>query len=186
MLCAPEIPNNTGNIGRTCVTTRCALHLIDPLGFDVDDKACRRAGLDYWPRLEVHRHADAPAYDAWRGERTPGARVWAFSARATRSVFDADLRPGDHLLFGRESAGLPDVVLEQHAGRVVSLPMVPGERSLNVANAVTVAVYEGVRQSIARGVPPAGGLPDPASWSPPAAGVESRALRSEKPEEDTN
>ncbi|MEQ8770779.1 MAG: tRNA (cytidine(34)-2'-O)-methyltransferase [Phycisphaerales bacterium] len=147
----PEIPNNTGNIGRTCVTTRCALHLIDPLGFEIDDKACRRAGLDYWPRLEVHRHADAPAYDAWRAERTPGARVWAFTTKAERSVFDADFRAGDHMLFGKESAGLPDELIEQHRVRAVRFPMAPGERSLNVATAVTVAIYEGVRQLIARG-----------------------------------
>ena len=143
----PEIPNNTGNIGRTCVATGCALHLIDPLGFDVSDKALRRAGLDYWPRLGVRRHAGV---DAWERERG-GAPVWVFSVRGSRPVFDADIRPGDHLLFGKETAGLPPELVGAHAGRVLALPMAAGERSLNLATVVTVAIYEGLRQMAARG-----------------------------------
>lgn len=143
----PEIPNNTGNIGRTCVATGCALHLIDPLGFDVSDKALRRAGLDYWPRLGVRRHADLGAWDRARA----GAPVWVFSVRGTRPLFDADLRPGDHLVFGKETVGLPPEVVEAHPGRVLALPMVAGERSLNLATVVTVAIYEGLRQMAARG-----------------------------------
>jgi tRNA (cytidine/uridine-2'-O-)-methyltransferase len=143
----PEIPNNTGNIGRTCVACACALHLIHPLGFDLSEKACRRAGLDYWPRLGVHEHASFDAYI----ERAAPARLWVFTTKSSRSVFDAELRRGDHLLFGRETAGLPRDILDRFPDRCVSFPMVRNERSLNLATAVCAAVYEGVRQLRARG-----------------------------------
>lgn len=143
----PEIPNNTGNIGRTCVATACALHLVHPLGFEVSEKACRRAGLDYWPRLAVREHKDWPAYLASTG----GARRWLFTTRARRSVFDADLRPGDHLVFGKETRGLPDHLLDSAPDRCLGLPMARGERSLNVSTAVCAAVYEGLRQLHGRG-----------------------------------
>lgn len=143
----PEIPNNTGNIGRTCVATRCALHLIHPLGFDVSEKACRRAGLDYWPRLQVREHPSLEDYLA--AEAPPG--LWVFSTKATRPLFDADLRRGDHLLFGRETRGLPQEVLDRFPDRLLLLPMVEGERSLNLATAVCTAIYEGVRQLVAGG-----------------------------------
>lgn len=147
VLCEPEIPNNTGNIGRTCVATGCALHLIEPLGFDVSEKACRRAGLDYWPRLDVRQHAGVEAYE----EARAGARVWAFTAHAGRCVYDADLRSGDHLVFGRESTGLGPAQLARWADRLVGVPMAPGERSLNLSTAVGVVVYEAIRQMGARG-----------------------------------
>jgi tRNA (cytidine/uridine-2'-O-)-methyltransferase len=143
----PAIPNNTGNIGRTCVATGCRLHLIHPLGFSTDEKACRRAGLDYWPRLDVHEHADWGSYE--RSSRPE--RVWLFSTRGRRCYFDAEIRLGDHLVFGSEVGGLPGWLLSLHAERTVSMPMVPGERSLNVATAVCAAVYEGVRQMACRG-----------------------------------
>lgn len=143
----PEIPNNTGNIGRTCVATACALHLIHPLGFDTSEKACRRAGLDYWPRLDLHEHA---SWDAYVGDAKP-ASVWLLSTRGRRSLFDAPLHKGDHLIFGRETSGLPATIVRAHPGRVLSLPMAPGERSLNLATAVCAVVYEGLRQLIDRG-----------------------------------
>ena len=143
----PEIPNNTGNIGRTCVATGCRLHLIRPLGFDTGEKACRRAGLDYWPRLDVREH------DSWdqylRG--SPPERLWLFSTKPGRSLFEADLRQGDALVFGKETAGLPADVLDRWPDRRLFLPMAPGERSLNVATAVCAVVYEGLRQLLARG-----------------------------------
>lgn len=144
----PEIPNNTGNIGRTCVAAGCALHLIHPLGFSLSEKACRRAGLDYWPRLRVHEHADWGAYvSAWAG-----ARRWVFTTRARRSVFDVALRPGDHLVFGKETAGLPAWILDEAgAGSLVGFPMARAERSLNLATAVCAGVYEGVRQCLVSG-----------------------------------
>lgn len=143
----PEIPNNTGNIGRTCVATRSALHLIHPLGFDISEKACRRAGLDYWPRLEVREHASWAGY----GEATVGARRWLFTTKTTRSVFDAEFAVGDHLVFGAETRGLPGEVLAEHGERLVRFPMAVGERSLNLATAVCAAVYEAVRQCSVRG-----------------------------------
>ncbi|MCA9281761.1 MAG: tRNA (cytidine(34)-2'-O)-methyltransferase [Phycisphaeraceae bacterium] len=143
----PEIPNNTGNIGRTCIATGCALHLIHPLGFDTSVKALRRAGLDYWPRLAPTEHADWHAYS----RAHPAARRWCFTTKASRPFWDADLKPGDHLVFGKETAGLPADILAAHADTLITLPMVPGERSLNLATAVCAAIYEGVRQSVARG-----------------------------------
>lgn len=146
VLVEPEIPNNTGNIGRTCVATGCALHLVHPLAFDTSEKACRRAGLDYWPRLTVREHASV---GAWLGGLA--AEPWVFSTRGARPVFEAGLRPGDTLVFGKETAGLPPDLLARWPGRVLTLPMVEGERSLNLAAAVCAAVYEGVRQCVARG-----------------------------------
>ncbi len=143
----PQIPSNTGNIGRTCVAVRAALHLIHPLGFDLSEKACRRAGLDYWPRLDVREH------DSWVRylEAETPARLWLFSTSGARSAFDADFRPGDHLVFGKESAGLPVEILADREEHTLAFPMVESERSLNVATVVCAAVYEGVRQLIARG-----------------------------------
>lgn len=138
----PRIPNNTGNIGRTCVATGSALHLIHPLGFDTGEKACRRAGLDYWPRLRAVEHASFAAY---LSSQRP-AHVWLLSTRARTPVFDATFRPGDHLIFGKETAGLPAEVLDRFPDRRLVLPMAPGERSLNVATAVCAVLYEGIRQ----------------------------------------
>jgi len=145
----PEIPNNTGNIGRTCVATGCGLHLIHPLGFDTSEKACRRAGLDYWPRLWKREHA---CWDGYISDQKPD-RLWLFSTRTadSRHVYETELRPGDHLVFGKETAGLPHELWVRYPGRRVYLPMVTGERSLNVATAVCAVVYEGVRQMLARG-----------------------------------
>ncbi|MBZ0173138.1 MAG: tRNA (cytidine(34)-2'-O)-methyltransferase [Phycisphaerales bacterium] len=143
----PEIPNNTGNIGRTCVALRSALHLIEPLGFDVSEKACRRAGLDYWPRLDVRQHDSWGAYTRVAGR----SRRWLLTTRAKRAVFGAPIRPGDHLVFGRESRGLPATLLEQHPDDVVGLPMVSGERSLNVSTAVSGVMYIAVQRFLEHG-----------------------------------
>lgn len=145
----PEIPNNTGNIGRTCVATRCALHLIHPLGFDTSEKACRRAGLDYWPRLGVRDHADFEAFGA--AAVAPMERTWFFTTHATRTLFDARLEMGDALVFGKETRGLPKEMIEAYSDRCLVLPMARDERSLNLATAVCAVVYEGLRQLIARG-----------------------------------
>jgi tRNA (cytidine/uridine-2'-O-)-methyltransferase len=148
----PEIPNNTGNIGRTCVALGSALHLIHPMGFDISEKACRRAGLDYWPRLTVHEHASWIAYKQSASMTNPGdrdqpgsasrpIRRWCLTTKATCSVFDADIEPGDHLVFGKESKGLPLSIREEDPDRCVSLPMVAGERSLNLSTAVCAVMY---------------------------------------------
>ena len=147
VLVNPEIPNNTGNIGRTCVATGCSLHLIHPLGFDVTEKACRRAGLDYWPRLNVQHYAN------WTDYIT---KLHFFTTKPPAKqggpicYFNATFRTGDALVFGRETAGLPRELLEAHADQCVFMPMAQGERSLNLATAVCAAVYEGTRQLIAR------------------------------------
>jgi tRNA (cytidine/uridine-2'-O-)-methyltransferase len=147
VLVAPQIPNNTGNIGRTCVATGCSLHLIHPLAFDTSEKACRRAGLDYWPRLSVAEH---PSWDQFLSAAAP-QRKWLFTTKAAKPVFNAQLLPGDWLVFGNETDGLPESTLTAHHDRLLTLPMVPGERSLNLATAVCAVVYEGVRQVLARG-----------------------------------
>ncbi|MGE3107231.1 MAG: tRNA (cytidine(34)-2'-O)-methyltransferase [Phycisphaerales bacterium] len=154
----PEIPNNTGNIGRTCIATGCGLHLIHPLGFSTSEKECRRAGLDYWPRLNPTEHAHWDAFVSWEHERhvtRPArgleSRLWVFSTKGHRPVWDAHLARGDVLLFGKETSGLPDAVLHRYPDRLVTLPMRPRERSLNLATAVCAAIYEGIRQLSERG-----------------------------------
>jgi tRNA (cytidine/uridine-2'-O-)-methyltransferase len=145
----PEIPNNTGNIGRTCIATGCSLHLVHPLGFFTDEKACRRAGLDYWPRLRPTEHA---SWSAYLGSLpAPRPRHWFFTTKTARPVWEIDLRPGDRLVFGKETAGLPEEILREHPSELATLPMVPGERSLNLATAVCAAVYEALRQMRSRG-----------------------------------
>jgi tRNA (cytidine/uridine-2'-O-)-methyltransferase len=140
----PEIPNNTGNIGRTCVATGCALHLIHPLGFDITEKACRRAGLDYWPRLRVTEHE---SWDSYRRDvPIPEPRLWLFTTRAKRCIFDIELHEGDHLVFGKESAGLPQSIRDSMSIQQVGFPLVTGERSMNLSTIVGAAVYEGLRQ----------------------------------------
>lgn len=144
----PEIPNNTGNIGRTCIATGCALHLIHPLGFDTSVKALRRAGLDYWPRLRVTEH---PSWDDYRAASgVPAERMWFTSGVQGTPPWDCAIRPGDHIVFGPETRGLPSDLLAQHPERVIRLPLVPSERGLNVATVVCAVVYEGIRQCIAR------------------------------------
>ncbi len=148
VLVEPEIPPNTGAVSRTCVATGSPLHLVGELGFSIDEHAVRRAGLDYWPLLELHRHVDLAAFEA----AFPGTRLHLFSANAERSYLEADLAPGDALVFGRESVGLPSALLEQHAERVWGIPTVldpraGGVRSLNLSNAVSIVLYEALRRS---------------------------------------
>ncbi len=142
----PEIPNNTGAIGRTCVATGAGLRLIEPIAFDTSEKACRRAGLDYWPRLAPTTHA---SWDAYLAEARP-PRLWLYTTKSTRPHWDADFRPGDHLVFGKETAGLPGHILKTHAGHALTLPMVGRERSLNLANAACAALYEAMRQMVSQ------------------------------------
>jgi tRNA (cytidine/uridine-2'-O-)-methyltransferase len=137
----PEIPPNTGNVARLCAATGAALHLIGRLGFRLDDRSLRRAGLDYWAALEVHRHATLAEFEA------AAPRLFCFSARAATPYTAVRYRPGDCLLFGGESHGLPDEVLARHAERALVIPMPAGKvRSLNLATAVGIALYEALRQ----------------------------------------
>jgi tRNA (cytidine/uridine-2'-O-)-methyltransferase len=139
----PEIPPNTGNVARLCAATGATLHLIGRLGFRVDDRSLRRAGLDYWPHVDLRRHVTLGDFDA----ALPASRVLCFSARATRPYTEARYRDGDCLLFGGETHGLPPEVLRRHADRAFCIPMPAGKvRSLNLATAVAVVLYEALRQ----------------------------------------
>ncbi len=137
----PEQPGNTGAIGRTCICAGATLHLIRPLGFRTDERSVRRAGLDYWPRLGVREYE---SYEHFLSAH-PGARIWYLTTKAKRTIAEADYRDGDFLLFGKESAGLPEELLSAHPSRCVRIPMAAGERSLNLSNAVAVALYEALR-----------------------------------------
>lgn len=146
-LVEPEIPNNTGNIGRTCVAAGCCLHLVHPLGFVVTEKACRRAGLDYWPRLDFREHKSWDDFTPAIG----GKRTWLFTTKATRSLYDITFERGDVLVFGKETRGLTPAMLAQYPDSHVNLPMMPGERSLNLATVVCAAVYQGLGQLLRSG-----------------------------------
>ena len=148
VLVEPEIPNNTGNIGRTTAVTGCRLHLVHPLGFDIDDKAVKRAGLDYWPLVDLREHEDWASCDA----SVPGPG-WLLSRHAEHTIWEASFQPGDRLVFGKESAGVGeafrDEFVRRHGpDRLIRLPMLerPGVRSLNLSNAVAVTIFEGLRQ----------------------------------------
>ncbi len=142
VLLDPEIPQNTGNIARIAAALQCPLHLCGRLGFSLDEKAVRRAGLDYWPLVQVERHLDLEHFR----HAHPDARLLLFSAVGAKSYLDARYRPGDALLFGRESTGLPDELLDRHPGDVYGIPTIGGVRSLNLANAVAVVVYQAFRE----------------------------------------
>jgi len=143
VLVAPEIPPNTGSIGRLCVATGTPLHLIEPLGFVIDDKHLRRAGLDYWPYVELHRWASWDAFLAGR----PAGRLLCFAARAPRSYTSVAYRHDDILVFGGESRGLPDAIRAVHADALFGIPLASTRvRSLNLATAVAVVLFEGLRQ----------------------------------------
>lgn len=145
VLVTPEIPPNTGNVIRLAANTGCALHLVEPLGFSMDDKHMRRAGLDYHEYAEVKRHADWAAF--LRDAAPDPARMFALSTRGTRRVHDVAFAPGDWLVFGSETAGLPAALLEGFApAQRLKLAMRAGQRSLNLSNAVAVTVFEAWRQ----------------------------------------
>jgi tRNA (cytidine/uridine-2'-O-)-methyltransferase len=139
VLVEPEIPPNTGNVARLCAATGCALHLVEPLGFSIADRELKRAGLDYWDALGVVLH---PSLEAFLALYAP-QRCWFLSTRAVRSYREAPYRRGDALVFGKETAGLPDAVLRAHPERALRIPMRPGAvRSINLSTAVGVVVYE--------------------------------------------
>ena len=145
VLVTPEIPPNTGNVIRLAANTGCTLHLVEPLGFSMDDKHMRRAGLDYHEYADVRRHADWSAFIA--AEAPDPQRLFALTTRATRPVHEVSFRPGDWLVFGSETAGLPAPLLDTIAApQRLRLPMRAGQRSLNLSNAVAVTVFEAWRQ----------------------------------------
>ena len=139
----PEIPMNTGNIARTCACTGARLHLIRPLGFDISDRAVRRAGLDYW------KYVDLSVYDGLEDffEKTGEDNLWLATTKAPRSYAEADFSAGDvRLMFGKETAGLPEALRERFRSRCIRIPMLGPVRSLNLANSVAILCYEALRQ----------------------------------------
>ncbi len=144
VLVEPEIPGNSGNIGRLCAAAGVRLHFVGPLGFDLSDKAVKRAGLDYWPHLDWRTWPDL---DALRAEAAPGANWFFFTTKVLRPHTAARYRAGDYLVFGRESKGLPSSLLEAHASGCVTIPMRnPAVRSLNLATSAGIGLYEALRQ----------------------------------------
>ncbi len=148
----PEIPGNTGNIGRSCAATNTSLHLIEPLGFDISEKELRRAGLDYWAQLDVHRYRDYEDFmlenfgsPAEAGTRPP--RLWYATTKAKRLYCEADFGPDDYIMFGKESAGIPEEILVDHEDSCIRIPMGYGIRSLNLSNAAAIVLYEALRQT---------------------------------------
>ena len=142
VLVEPEIPQNCGNIARTCAATGCRLHLIRPLGFDISDKAVKRAGLDYWHLVEVFDYENLADFFA----RNDVAEMWCLSTKAPRSYTEAEFHDGCYLFFGKETKGLPEDFLEAHRDSCVRLPMREEARSLNLSNSVAITVYEALRQ----------------------------------------
>ncbi len=144
VLVEPEIPPNTGNVARLCAATESVLHLVHPLGFQVDEKAVRRAGLDYWHLVRLVEHASFADFETSLPE---GARLHFFTGKARANLYQTELTPGDYLVFGRESVGLPPDLLARYAKHTVAIPTLGAVRSLNLANAATLAVYEALRQN---------------------------------------
>ena len=142
VLVEPEIPPNTGAIARTCGATQSPLHLVGPLGFRIDEQSVRRAGLDYWDLVDIRRHESFDAFE----KSAPAARIHFFSATASRSYLQAEFAPGDALVFGRESVGLPPALLEGREN-VWAIPTLGAVRSLNLSNAVAIVLYEALRQN---------------------------------------
>ncbi len=148
VLVEPEIPQNTGNIARTCAATGCRLHLVKPLGFEVSDKYLKRAGLDYWQFVSV---------TYWENfeellKANPEGRFFYFTTKALHGYTDACYRDGDFLVFGKETRGLPEELLKAHPDECVRIPMMGELRSLNLSNSVAIAVYEGLRQNGFKGM----------------------------------
>ena len=150
----PEIPSNTGNIGRTCVATGTALHLIRPLGFSLDEKNLRRAGLDYWPHLRLF------LYDSFDDflEKNPGARIFMATTKAHQTYTEVEYGPDDFIMFGKETAGIPEEILVDYESTCIRIPMNESIRSLNLSNAVAIVLYEALRQQDFAGLEPYGKL----------------------------
>jgi tRNA (cytidine/uridine-2'-O-)-methyltransferase len=160
VLVEPEIPPNTGNVARLCAATRTTLHLIEPLGFRLDDRQLRRAGLDYWQQVTWLRWPD---WRAFASELPAHARLWFIESGGPRHYAEAGFGPGDYLVFGRETAGLPAALLAQHRDRWLHIPLFnPASRSLNLSNCVALVLYEALRQQGFAGAIPSASRTQPA------------------------
>lgn len=138
----PEIPSNTGNIGRTCVATGMRLHLIEPLGFEITDKALKRAGLDYWPKLDVTIYKDYQDFL----NKNPNAKIYMATTKARQRYSDVSYEDDCYIMFGKETAGIPEEILMDNEETCIRIPMMPGERSLNLSNSVAIIAYEALKQ----------------------------------------
>ena len=154
VLMEPEIPANTGNIARTCACTGASLHLIKPLGFAIDDKSLKRAGLDYWDKLDISVYEN---YQEFRAAH-PGARVYMATTKGPRTYAEPEYGPEDYLMFGKETAGIPEEILAENKQWCVRIPMTEHLRSLNLSNAVAIVLYEALRQQDFAGLQEAGRL----------------------------
>lgn len=139
----PEIPANTGNIGRTCVATGTGLHLIEPLGFHLDERSIKRAGMDYWDQLDVTRYINYREFL----EKHPGAKIWMATTKARKVYTEADFGMDDFIMFGKESGGIPEEILVENEENCIRIPMLDQIRSLNLSNAVAIVLYEALRQN---------------------------------------
>ena len=139
----PEIPANTGNIGRTCVATGTSLHLIEPLGFRLDEKSIKRAGMDYWEHLDVTRYMNYQEFL----EKHPNAKIWMATTKAKKTYTEAEFGPDDFIMFGKESAGIPEEILVENEETCIRIPMLDEIRSLNLSNSVAIVLYEALRQN---------------------------------------
>ena len=148
VLYEPEIPANTGNIGRTCVATGTRLHLIEPLGFRLDEKSLKRAGMDYWKDLDVTTYIDFNDFM----EKNPGAKIYMATTKAPNVYTDVKYEPDCYIMFGKESAGIPEEVLVEHKEDSIRIPMLGDIRSLNLGNSVAIVLYEALRQNGFRGM----------------------------------
>ncbi len=154
VLFEPEKPANTGNIGRTCVVTGTTLHIIGPLTFSLSDKAAKRAGMDYWPRLDYRYYMDYADFC----EKNPGARIYYATTKAHQLYTEVSYGEDDFLMFGPESRGIPEEILVDHEDTCVRIPMRENERSLNLADSAAIVLYEALRQNQFRGLEPYGRL----------------------------
>ena len=143
VLFEPEIPANTGNIGRTCVATGTRLHLIEPLGFLLSEKALKRAGMDYWPQLDVTCYLDYQDFL----DKNPGAKIYMATTKAKKIYTEVQYEPDYYIMFGKESAGIPEEILKEHPDTAVRIPMVGDTRSLNLSNSAAIVLYEALRQN---------------------------------------
>ena len=148
VLLEPEIPANTGNIGRTCVAAGARLHLIEPLGFSLSEKALKRAGMDYWKSLDVTTYIDYPDFL----DRNPGATIYMATTKAKKIYTEISYEPDCYIMFGKESAGIPEEILVENKENCVRIPMIGDIRSLNLGNSAAIVLYEALRQNGFRGM----------------------------------
>ena len=142
VLLEPEIPQNAGNIARTCAVTNTVLHLIKPLGFSVEDKYLKRAGLDYWKLLDIRYYENFQDFL----DKNPNAKIWMATTKAKHVYTDVSFGENDYLMFGKESAGIPEEILLQYPDTAIRIPMLEAARSLNLSNSVAIVLYEALRQ----------------------------------------